>query len=353
MTRLLFTILFSFFLIHAHAQNNCDCPQWNEKEKSSNNPLRLIHSNIIFCQAKGYELIAADFLAKNETDSTAYYIKKAEVLYKQAACKEEQLLGVNKIWARYYFLKADYQPALDYSLKTLSIAEKQNNFSEQATILLGISQIFGRMGQAEKGITYSRMAIPLAEKLKDSPDKVEILNKIGARYYFYFQDYKDKTYIDTAKLFYKQAIQIAKTINYRKGKMASYNKMNTLAYREKNYKQALLYIDSALALAISGTDDNELSVSHGDKGNILLKMGNYAEARKHADSCLYYCERMKFQPTIANAYSLIAEIADSAGNDKDAYTALYKEKKITDSLNKADKNKIGKRSGEKISPGKK
>jgi tetratricopeptide (TPR) repeat protein len=339
MKRPLLTILFSFLLIHTHAQNNCGCPQWNEKEKSTNNPLLLINSNIIFCQAKGYELISADFLTKNETDSTAYYIKKTEALYKLAACNKEQLFPVYKIWARYYFLKAEYQPALDYNLKMLSIAEKQNNYSEQANILLSISQIFSRMGQAEKGVAYSRMSIPLAEKLKDSPDKVDILNKIGARYYFYFQDYKDKNYIDTAKLFYQQAIQIAKAISYRRGKMTSYNKMNTLAYREKKYTQALLYIDSALALAIPGTDDGELSVSYGDKGNILLKMGNITDARKYANSCLYYCEKMKFLPTIANAYSLIAEISDSAGNHKDAYTALYKEKKITDSLNKADKIK--------------
>jgi tetratricopeptide (TPR) repeat protein len=339
MTRPLFTVLFALLLIHSHAQNNCSCLQWDEKDKSKNNPLLLINSETIFCKAKGYEIIAADFLAKNETDSTELYIKKADALYKQAACKEEQLFPVYKIWARYYFIKAEYQPALDYNLKTLSIAEKQNNFSEQANILLSISQIFSRMGQAEKGVSYSRMSIPLAEKLKDSPDKVDILNKIGARYYFYYQDYKVKAYIDTAKKFYQQAIQIAKAINYRRGKMASYNKMNTLAYREKNYGQALLYIDSALGLAVPGTDENELSVSHGDKGNIFLKMGNYTDARKHADSCLYYCEKIKFPPTIANAYSLIAEIADSAGNHKDAYTALYKEKKITDSLNKADKIK--------------
>ncbi len=339
MTKPIFTILFTFFLIYTHAQNNCNCPQWIEKDKSANNPDLLIHSNIAFCKAKGYELIATEFIAKNESDSSAFYINKTEAFYKQAACNEDQLFSVYKLWARYYFLKAEYQPSLGYNFKMLSIAEKDNNFSEQANILLSISQIFARMGQAEKGVAYSRMSIPLAEKIKDAPAKVDILNKIGARYYFYFQDYKDNTYIDTAKLFYQQAIHIAKAINYRRGKMVSYNKMNTLAYREKKYAQALLYIDSSLALAIPSLDDSELSVSHGDKGNILLKMGRYTEARKHADSCLYYCNKIKFPPTIANAYSLIAEIADSAGNYEDAYFALYKEKKITDSLNKADKIK--------------
>jgi putative hemolysin len=81
MAKLLLTILFSLFLIQSYAQNSCSCPQWNEKEKSNNNPLLLINAKIVFCQAKGYELIAADFLAKNEGDSTAYYIKKAEALY--------------------------------------------------------------------------------------------------------------------------------------------------------------------------------------------------------------------------------------------------------------------------------
>lgn len=115
--------------------------------------------------------------------------------------------------------------------------------------------------------------------------------------------------------------------------------MNSLAYQEKNYTQALLYIDSSIALSSPGEINTVLATSYGDKGNILLKMGRFKEAKKWADSCLYYYAQMQFPPLIANAYSLVAEIADSLGDHKAAYEALYAEKKITDSLNTAEKAK--------------
>ncbi len=331
----LLVFIFLIVCLKCNAQNNCNCTISNDSENSQ----QLIQSKILACKAKGFELIASGFLDQYKFDSVEFYLKKSEKYYNATNCKSSEILTINKIWSKYYFIKAEYQTALDYSFKVLSISEETDNIVEHANVLLSISQIFGRMGQAEKGVSYCRMSIPLLNKLKESPEKVDILNKIGARFYFYFQDYKDKSYFDTAKIFYQQAISIAKRINYRKGKISSYNKMNTLSYRENDYKQALLYIDSAIHLSIPDKDINELGVSYGDKGNIYLKMGNYNTAGKYADSSLYYCLQTKFSPIIANAYSLIAEIADSAGNYQIAYKGLLHEKNITDSLNKLDKVK--------------
>jgi tetratricopeptide (TPR) repeat protein len=141
--------------------------------------------------------------------------------------------------------------------------------------------------------------------------------------------------LDSAALFFKQALAVAKQINYRNGMQASYNKMNTLAYRAKNYNQALLYIDSAIAIA--GSNETALATSYGDRANIYLKLGKYKDAAQWADSCLALNIKHKFPPLIANAYSLIAEIADSSEDYATAYSALYKEKNITDSLNRLDK----------------
>jgi len=92
-------------------------------------------------------------------------------------------------------------------------------------------------------------------------------------------------------------------------------------------------------MAKPGEISTVLATSFGDKGNILLKMGDFAAAKKWADSCLYYNQQLKFPPLVANAYSLVAEIADSMGDHQTAYLSLYKEKKITDSLNTVDKTK--------------
>lgn len=330
-----FLLLLVVFCFSKGIAQNCECVEYNEKEK--NNPELLTASANNFCKAKGYELLATGFNNSKELDSAEYYLKRSESFYKQTACKEEQYLSLYKQWSSYYFFKAEYQPALDYSLKTLSLVQSENNKKEEADVLLNISQIFARMGQTAKGLEYTRKAIPVIEKMEDNTVKVDMLNKTGSRFYFFFQDIKSQQLLDSSAIFFKEALSLAKELKYIKGIQTSYNKMNSLAYQQKNYRQALLYLDSSIALAKPGEVSTALATSFGDKGNILLKMGEFKDAGKWADSCLYYNQKLRFPPLIANAYSLVAEIADSLGDFDKAYTALYNEKKITDSMNKIDK----------------
>jgi sensor histidine kinase YesM len=260
-------------------------------------------------------------------------------MYKKNSCNEDQLLTVYKLWSLIHFYKAEFEPALDYSLKTLSLSQSNGKMQEEAEAMLMIAQLFARMGETQKGLSYCRAAIPVINKLKSSAGKVDLLNKIGSRYYFFFQDTKSASFFDSAVVFFNQARTLATQLQYTRGLQISYNKMNTLAFKKKDYILALSYLDSAIALSKSGESSEALATSYGDKGNIFLKMGNYDEARKWADSCLALNLRNKFQPLIANAYSLVAEIADSSRDYKTAYAALYSEKRITDSLNNADKIK--------------
>jgi tetratricopeptide (TPR) repeat protein len=327
-----------FFLllpaINLCAQQNCRCEAYKEGEKI--NPALLINQPETFCKAKGNELTAAEFLIKKEFDSTGFYLEKAEALYKQSACKEEQWLGLYRTRSSLHFLKAEYQPAVDFSLKALNILHTTGKKKEEADVLLGIAQIFGRMGQTAKALQYTRQALPVIDQLEDNAGKAELLNKTGGRYYFFYQDTKSHLLLDSARLFFSLALTTAKRVKDIKSMQNSYNKMNSLAYQEKNYTQALLYIDSSLALAKPGETSTTLATSYGDKGNLLLKMGRFAEAKKWADSCLFHNQQLKFPPLIANAYSLVAEIADSLGDYQSAYRSLYAEKKITDSLNTAE-----------------
>lgn len=309
---------------------NCQCPD-PEKSKQPDN-----HKENIFCQANSLREKAAQSLEKKKTDSALYYLEEAEKIYQQASCQPDQWAPLYKLRSAVYMANADYQQALDYSLKTLDIVQQQQDPGEEADQILNIAQIFGRMKQTGKGLSYTRQSIPLINRLGSGPQKVDLLNKAGSRFYYFYQDTREEPLFDTATLFFNSALEIARQTGYKKGMQMSYNKMNSIAYQEKRYEQALLYIDSSIALAKTGEITNTLGTSYGDKGNILLKLGRFAEAKKWADSCLYFFQQVKFPPLIANAYSLVAEIADSLGDYASAYHALYQEKKITDSLNTAE-----------------
>ena len=310
---------------------NCHCDVW-KKDEQINSDL-LIGNLEPACKIKGHEQKAQAYLDVKELDSAQLAVEVVESLLKKEGCKEHEWLSVYKLRSSLHYFKAEYQAAIDYSLKMLTILKAANDKEQEADVMLSIAQIFSRMGQADKSLSYLHNAIPIIEKTKNNTVKTDLLNKAGSRFYFLFQDTKEQSLLDSATLFFTQAITIARQTGYTKGLQVSYNKMNTLSYQQKDYKQALLYIDSSIALANPGELNNAVGTSYGDKGNILLKMGNFLEAKKWADSCLSYFKRLKFPPLIANAYSLVAEIADSLGDYKTAYRALYAEKKITDSLN--------------------
>lgn len=316
---------------------DCKCPLIDDTIKAENEV--LIQSGNPVCKANGYESIAGLLVKKNQPDSAIILLEIADRWYKKAGCNPAAILQYNKTWTSVYFLKGDFQPAIDYSLKCLAAAEAGNIINEQADALLNIAQIFSRMGQVEKGLEYARKGLAVTNKLSENAEKADLLNKAGSRYYYFFQDNQDNSLLDTASLLFKMALELSRKLKYTKGMQVGYNKMNSLYYQQKNYRQALLYTDSSIALARQGVITSSLAASFGDKGNLLLKMREFREARRWADSCLYYNLQSGFPPLIANAWSLVAEIADSLGDHASAYHALYNEKKITDSLNSAEKVK--------------
>lgn len=331
-------LICNYFILNAQ---DCHCPEWEKKSSSGNtlSPSQLALLANPACKGKAFELMASSFLVGKELDSAAIYLERSAGEYKRTGCRDEIYLIIYKLWSNLYVNRADYPSSLDYSYKVLAISEKTNNHIEKANGLLNISQIFNRMGQADKGIAYCRQAIPITTDLSPSAEKADLLNKISARYYFYSQDFKDSLYTDTSAIYVQQALATARLVNDRKTQIIAWMRMNAIAYNRKNFPLALSYIDSSLSLCIPGMDNPQFATNYGDKGNILLRMGQLPEARRFADSCLYYNQLEKFPPLIANAYSLIYEIAIQSGNHKDALWALEGEKKISDSLNRADRIK--------------
>lgn len=315
----------------------CRCPELEANKEISTGS--LLNSPTASCTAIAFEQMAARFLNERILDSAGQYIQRAESIYQKQSCDPEQLVTVYKLHSALYLAMAEYEQALDYSFKVIDILQGKNKPAEKADLLLGISQIFGRMKQTEKALSYVRESIPLITTLEAGPQKVDLLNRAGSRFYYFFQDTKAAPLFDTAALYFTNALAIAKEIGFKRGMQVSYNKMNSLAYQQKQYELALRYVDSSIDLTQRTELSTALGTSYGDKGNILLKLGRFKEAKKWADSCLHYFQRIKFPPLIANAYSLVAEIADSLGDHATAYNALYHEKKITDSLNTAENAK--------------
>ncbi|HRG25246.1 MAG TPA: histidine kinase [Chitinophagaceae bacterium] len=328
-----FLILLWFIVIRVSVQGNCDCSLADGKAGWS----LLLQSPDKNCQALGYEVYAEELVKGKKLDSAMYCLENALNYYLYSNCPPFRQAAVYKQMASIAENKADFSSALSFNLKALELTEKENNGLEQASVLLNIAQVFNRLKQSDKGIEYTRQSLPLVEKLNASVTKAELLNKITARYFYYFQDIQQPVFADTAEYYVRQALSVARDVQNIKEQIIALTRLNAIYESRGEYKKALDFIDQALVMCVQGVHGRQLTTLYGDKGNLLRQMGDFKEARRFADSCLFYCEAEKYPPLISNAWSLIYDIEHEAGNFKEALFARNKEKHINDSLSSADR----------------
>ena len=176
----------SFFPEQAFADNKCSCEEYSGLKAAAQSAAEirkaqrdLSQSANIFCKAKAAEWQAAGWMNEQAYHTAEIFLKKAEQLYKQSGCGDSSLLGTYKLWAQLYYSQGDFAKAQEMSLKMLASAEAAKNYYEQANCYTMIAQLLNQTQQADKGILYSRKAIPLLTRIEDSVKITDILFKLS------------------------------------------------------------------------------------------------------------------------------------------------------------------------------
>lgn len=346
-----FAALFLFLLPAktGGAQASCNCPEYDKYRAALKNVSptaedsaagrALLLSRDSICKAKGYEWMANIAVTERDYEKTDDLLSRAEVIYKKNNCAEATYRNYYELRASYFFYQASYANTLDYLLKALTIAEKQNDKYEQAFILLNISHTFNRMRQADKGIVYARRALPLIYGLSNKSQQAELFNRASSRFLYHYQDFDSKTSFDTCELLANQSLRAGKESGNKRAEMRAYNLVQGVAFYKQDYERALQLIDSSLNLCDPLADRDMIATNYADKADILNEMGRTKEAIRFADSNLYYQQLLKYPNLISDAWSLIYEVAKKDGNYKRALEAAEAYQEITDSLNKTEKTK--------------
>jgi len=343
--KLIFTALLIIIVNATYAQP-CNCPEypamksaWESSEEESGifiEKLRASANKI--CIGKSHEWLAEDFLERNSFDTAEINLQKAESIYKQGRCGDSVLLSTYKIWAGLYYTKGDFAKAQEYAFKMLQSAEAAGNMYEQANSYTMIAQLLNQAGQADKGIIYARNAIPFIKKVEQASKQADIIGKISKRYLWHYQDTKTKTSLDSSELFSMQQLAIARKISRKSSIAFAFANLEGIAWERGDLKKALQLLDSSFQYTDTSSYDN-LGTNYYDKADILVELKQYAEAKKMADSCLYYRLKSGNPAFIAEGYEILARVGRESGNYTMAYENKEKERAITDSIRHTDKIK--------------
>ena len=324
----------------------CHCPEYYTlkalQEKNDSTILsyaeKLQASSNKICIAKSYEWLASDFLDNNSFDTADMYFQKAEKIYKQSGCRDSILLNTYKLWAQLFYTKADFAKAQDYTFKLLKAAEDGGNPSEIGTAYTMIAQLFNQTGQAEKGIIYTRLAVPYVARIANPQKAADLLFKLSKRYLWHYQDTKTISSLDSSELFSYQQLTLAKKINKSSSIAAAYSNLQGVAWEREDYKKAMQFLDSSFVY----TDKENaatMGVNYFDKSDLYIELKNYPAAKQMSDSAMYYYRIRGNIAYIADVYELQSRIAKETGDYKTAYEKKESARSITDSVRNVEKAK--------------
>lgn len=328
------------------SQSLCKCPDYykfrSEYESSETESKifidKLNKSVSVICKAKASEWTAADYLENGDYDSSNIYFQRAEKLYRQNGCSDSVLLTTYKLWAQLYYTKSDFARAQEYTFKLLQSADDSGNPNEIGVCYTMIAQLFNQTGQADKGIVYSRKAVPLVSKIEQPAKAADLLFKLSKRYLWHYQDTKTRSSLDSSELFSYQQLDLARKINRKNSIAAAFTNLEGVAYERGDLNKALQWLDSSFSYTDSSSYDN-LGTNYYDKADILRELKRYTEAEQMADSCLYYRKISGHPSYIGETYGLLADIGKESGDYKKAYDFREMQRAILDSVRNVEKTK--------------
>ena len=227
--------------------------------------------------------------------------------------------------ANVYNLQGSEEKALDYALRSLSIAENLGNKLRTLTSLNAVAFIYyGKEETKGKALEYLLRALPLAEDLKDSLSLGTISENIGEIYYY------KNDYVKAAEYFNKSI----NVLGYSENSAFAYNGLGKLNLEQKKYDEAYKYHSKAL----------QISEDLGSKPNIVKSLDGianiYAKQKDFKSAIVYYKkavdigEEMNFANDLKELYSEMAfAYSDSGLSDyKNAFKYQQKYSSIKDTL---------------------
>lgn len=343
-----FSLLLVIFLVQLNIifAQDCSCPEYDvlrNKYTRSGSGARtfsdqLVASGKIICKAKGNEWIANEYLEESNFDTAEIYFRKAEKLYKESGCSDSVFVSIYKNWAQLHYTKGDFGKAQEFSFKLLKAAEAYGNPHEIGVCNTMIAQLFNQTGQAEKGIVYSRKAVLLLDKIKDTIKKSDLLAKLTKRYLWHYQDTKTSSSLDSSELLSYQLLHLARLTDRKNSIAFAFSNLEGIAWERGDLKKALILLDSSFLYTGSQNYDM-LGTNYFDKADIYIELGDYTNAAKMADSSLHYRKLIDNKIYIAEGYELIARIGKESGDYKKAYEYKEMARVIIDSVRNVEKTK--------------
>lgn len=204
-------------------------------------------------------------------------------------------------------------PTIDSLNKVLKSAKEDTN---KVNVLNGLSLQFRQITDYDTAMLYAKNAIQLAKKLS-------FKNGIAMSYKAKGDVHYDKSIYPEAMEDYSIALKIFEETRNKEGLSDMYNNIGIIYQKIGNYPKALENYFSSLKIKETTDDKLGLAACYNNIGNIYSSQHNYSESLKYLSSALRVNKSIKNQKWIGYNYANIGNVYFALGNYSEALNNYY------------------------------
>ena len=305
--------------VAAYGQKQCDCNLANDYIRHRDYDSMIVYREVNYsresriflqstkpaCISYGYHLKAVQSMQIADYESAIIFLDRERSMLDSLNCKQgnylENYVGYGDLLLRI----GNYEGSLEYYNKSLALMKRVDNKNLRSRIMLSMSNALSKLGSEDRARAYLSQAHPMVYILPDGPSKVENLYNLASRYYHQYQATGKKELLDSAQHTAIFGMRLAEHIGYKEAFIRGYNLLEDKAYHEKNYRQALVYLDSALFFTVPGKHVFERNGIYADMADIYLELKQYDKAYLCADSSLSNAILLNNPYKVKNALELL------------------------------------------------
>jgi tetratricopeptide (TPR) repeat protein len=336
------------------AQKKCDCPLAEDfirrrdfDEVTEYKELNLLKESKSFakspvaaCQIYAIHLKAVEAIRSAKYEYAKNLLDRERFMLDSIRCKHSNYLENEISYGDYFLRVGSYESAIDHYNKAWKLVSRIDNKTLQSHVLLSLSNAQSKNGQEDRARHYLYQAHPLVQLLPNSSNKIELLYNLSARYYYQYQINNDVTLLDSAQHAATFGMDLARQIRYSEGFIRGYNLLEDKQYHDKNYRQALVYLDSALYFTKPAIHPTERLGIYSDMADIYLELKKYDKAYACADSSLTYAQLVGNPYKVKNALELLYNCSKLNGEYERALSVYEDLIMMRDSVLKIENNRL-------------
>ncbi|MEQ8626385.1 tetratricopeptide repeat protein [Ekhidna sp.] len=299
MRRTRYTVIFLLFSILSYAQVDSLINYSNQAEGKEK--IDALHQVILE-------------LWLNYPDRAMGYGEQALELSKQEG--DSMLISKSlRLIAGVYYYRGDFDLSLEYNQRALAIALKLKDSALINNGYNNIGLLNYNLGSYQTALEYLLRSKEIKGKIGESYGLSTTLNNIG----LVFERVGD---YETARAYFKQAYDVAIERKSDDNELYSTNNIGITYLREGNLEEALKYFRKGYALGKKIENINWGAVSARGIAEVLMQTGHPDSAGQYLNSSLLASKSIDDKKGLAEAYFLLAKIAQIQGDNESALESL-------------------------------